>query len=83
LCTPLTPILTAATTTLGFEFCLDHMCHRNSIVVHRFMRCHLVINTVLIAFFVFLFVLLIALAVISLRGEVTRVPRVITNGAVL
>jgi hypothetical protein len=25
---PLTSILTAVTTTLGFGFCLDHICHR-------------------------------------------------------
>jgi hypothetical protein len=45
----------------------------NNVVVHRFMRPHLVINAVLIAFFVFLLVFLITLAGISLRGEVTRV----------
>jgi hypothetical protein len=51
----------------------------NSIVVYRFMRPHLVINVVLIAFFLFLLVFLIALAGISLRGDVTCVSRVITN----
>jgi hypothetical protein len=25
---PLTPILIAVTATLGFGFCLDHICHR-------------------------------------------------------
>jgi hypothetical protein len=55
----------------------------NSIALHRFVRPHLVINAVLIAFFLFLLVFLIALAGISLRGEVTRVSRVITNGAVM
>jgi hypothetical protein len=42
-----------------------------------------VINAVLIAFFMFLLVFLIMLAVISLRGEFTRVSQVITNGAVV
>jgi hypothetical protein len=42
-----------------------------------------VINAVLIAFFLFLLVFLIALAGISLHGEVTRVSRVITNGVVV
>jgi hypothetical protein len=42
-----------------------------------------VINTVLIAFFMFLLVLLIALARISLSGNVTRVSWVITNGVVV
>jgi hypothetical protein len=55
----------------------------NNIVVHRFVKPHLVINAVLIAFFLFLLVFLIALAGISLHGEVTRVSRVITNGAVV
>jgi hypothetical protein len=55
----------------------------NSIVVHRFVRPHLVINAILIVFILFLFVFLIALVGISLRGEVTRVSRVITNGAVV
>jgi hypothetical protein len=41
------------------------------------------INAVLIAFFLFLLVFLIALAGISLHGEVTHVSRVITNGAVV
>jgi hypothetical protein len=55
----------------------------NSVVVHQFVKPHLVINVVLIAFFLFLLVFLIALAGISFRGEVTHVPRVITNGAVM
>jgi hypothetical protein len=55
----------------------------NNITVHRFLRPHLVINAVLIAFFLFLLVFLIALAGISLHGEVTRVSRVITNGAAI
>jgi hypothetical protein len=41
------------------------------------------INAVLIAFFLFLIVFLIALAGISLRDEVTRVSWVITNGPVV
>jgi hypothetical protein len=52
----------------------------NSVTVHRFVRPHLVINAVLI---VFLLVFSIALAGISLRGEVARVSRVITNRAVV
>jgi hypothetical protein len=55
----------------------------NSIVVHQFVRIHLVINIVLIAFFLFLLVFLIVLAGISLRGEVTHVSWVITNRAVV
>jgi hypothetical protein len=47
-----------------------------SIVVHRFVKPHLVINVVLIVFFLFL----IVLARISLRGEVIHVSQVITNG---
>jgi hypothetical protein len=39
------------------------------------------INAVLIVFFLFLLVFLIVLARISLCGKVTRVSRVITNGA--
>jgi hypothetical protein len=41
------------------------------------------INAALIVFFLFLLVFLIALVGISLRGEVTRVSWVITNGAVV
>ena len=55
----------------------------NSVAVHRFVRPHFVINSVLIATSLFLLVFLIALAGISLRGEVIRVTRVITNGAVV
>jgi hypothetical protein len=55
----------------------------NNIVVHEFMKPHLVINAILIVFFLFLLVSLIALAGISLRGKVTPVSRVITNGAVV
>jgi hypothetical protein len=55
----------------------------NSVVVHRFVRPYLVINAVLIVFFLFLLGFLIALAGISLRGKGTHVLRVITNGAVV
>jgi hypothetical protein len=55
----------------------------NSTDVHRFVIPHLVINAVLIVFFLFLLVFLIALVGISLRGEVTRVSQVITDGAVV
>ena len=49
----------------------------NSVAVHRFVRPQLVINIVLVAFFMFLLVFLIALARISLLGEVTRMSQVI------
>src|SRR6266542_4489748 len=55
----------------------------NSVAVHRFVRPHFVINTVLIATFLFLLVFSVALAEISLLGEVIRATRVITNGAVV
>jgi hypothetical protein len=55
----------------------------NSVIVHRFVKPHLAINAVLIAFFLFLLMFLIALARISLRSEFTRVSRVITNGEVV
>ena len=55
----------------------------NSVAVHRFVRPHFVINTVLIATSLFLLVFSVALAGISLLGEVIRVTRVITNGAVV
>jgi hypothetical protein len=55
----------------------------NNVAVHRFVRPQLVINTVLVVSFLFLFVFLIALARISLHGEVTHVSRVITNGVVV
>jgi hypothetical protein len=55
----------------------------NNIVVHRFVRPHLVINAVLIAFFLFLPVFLVAFEGISLCVKFTRVSRVITNGAVV
>jgi hypothetical protein len=57
LCTPLTSILIILATTLGFEFFLDYFVleqyHR-----HRLVRPHLVINTVLVAFFLLLLVFL-------------------------
>jgi hypothetical protein len=55
----------------------------NNVVVHQFVRTQLVINIVLVAFFLFLLVFLIVLAGIGLPREVTRVSRVINNGAVL
>src|SRR5438105_3078063 len=55
----------------------------NSIAVHRFVRPHFVINTVLIVTSLFLLVFSFALAGVSLLGEVIRVTRVITNGAVV
>jgi hypothetical protein len=55
----------------------------NNIANHQFVRPHLVINIVLIAFFPFLLIVLIALAGISLRGEVTCVSCVITNRVVV
>ncbi|KAL5676050.1 hypothetical protein ACJX0J_012181, partial [Zea mays] len=60
----------------AFRFCFD--CRHLS-----FLRPQLVINTILVVFFMFLLVMLIALARISLQGEVTRVSRVITNVALL
>jgi hypothetical protein len=47
------------------------------------VKPHLVINVVLIAFFLFLLVFLIALAGISLCGKVTYVSQLITNGALV
>jgi hypothetical protein len=45
----------------------------NIIVVHRFVRPHLLINIVLVVFFMFFFVFLIALAGISLlAGMIIR-----------
>src|SRR5437763_2681537 len=55
----------------------------NSVAVHRLVRPHFEINTVLIATFLFLLVFSVALAGISLLGEVIHVTRVITNGAVV
>jgi hypothetical protein len=47
---PLTS-LSAATATLEFGVMLRSYLSSNSVVVHRFVRPHLMINTVLIAFF--------------------------------
>jgi hypothetical protein len=55
----------------------------SSVVVHRFVSPHLVINAVLIAFFMFLIVFLITLAGIRLHGKVTRVSQVITKGSMV
>src|SRR5438132_6382406 len=82
-CTPLTLIYSVAAATLGFGVLLRFILSSNNITVHRFVRPHFVINTVLIATFLFLLVFSVALAGISLLGEVIRVTRVITNGAVV
>jgi hypothetical protein len=55
----------------------------NNIAVHQVVRPHLVINTIIIVFFLFLLVFLIVLAGISLHGKVTCMSWVITNGAVV
>ena len=55
----------------------------NSVAVHRFVRPHFVINTVLIATSLFLLVFSVALVGISLLGEVIHVTWVITNRAVV
>jgi hypothetical protein len=47
------------------------------------VRPQLVINTVLVVFFLFLLMVLIALVGISLLGEVTHVSWVINNEAVV
>jgi hypothetical protein len=47
------------------------------------VKPHLVINTVLVVFFMLLLVFLIALVGINLCGEVTHVSWVITNGEVV
>jgi hypothetical protein len=57
--------------------------NRHHIRVWFFLRSYLLSNTALVTFLMFLLVFLIALACISLRGEVTRVSRVITNGALV
>ena len=80
---PLTVIYSVAAATLGFGVLLRFILSSNSIAVHRFVRPHFVINTVSIATFLFLLVFLVALAGISLFGEVIRVTRMITNGAVV
>jgi hypothetical protein len=68
---------------IRFGFCLDQFCHR---IVLSSSVCetpsHNQYNFGCVSF-LFLLVFLIALAGISLRGEVTRVSRVITNGAMV
>jgi hypothetical protein len=54
----------------------------NSVAVHRFVRPHLKIQFVRLHL-LFLLVFLIALARISLHGEVIRVTWVIANGAMV
>jgi hypothetical protein len=68
---------------IRFEFCLDQFCHRTvspSSVCETPSRNQYNFGCVS---FLFLLVFLIALSGISLCGEVTRVSRVITNGAVV
>jgi hypothetical protein len=68
---------------IRFEFCLDQFCHRtvsSSSVCETLFRNQYNFGCVS---FQFLLVFLIALARISLHGEVTRVSWVITNGAVV
>jgi hypothetical protein len=68
---------------IRFEFCLDQFCHRTislSSVCETPSRNQYNFGCVS---FLFLLVFLIALVGISLRGEVIRVSRVITNGAVV
>jgi hypothetical protein len=48
---PLTSILSPATATLEFRVMHRSYLSSNSVVVHRFVRPHLMINTVLIVFF--------------------------------
>jgi hypothetical protein len=68
---------------IRFGFRLDQFCHRTvspSSVCETPTRNQYNFGCVS---FLFLLVFLIVLAGISLRGEVTRVSRVITNGAVV
>jgi hypothetical protein len=65
---PLTSILTAVTVTLGFGVFLRSYLSSNIVIVHRFMRLQLVINIVLVAFFMFLLVFLIVIVGIRLHG---------------
>jgi hypothetical protein len=68
---------------IRFGFCLDQFCHRTvspSSICETPSRKQYNFGCVS---FLFLLVFLIALAGISLRGEVIRVSRVITNGAVV
>jgi hypothetical protein len=68
---------------IRFGFFLDQLCHRivsSSTVCETPSRNQYNFGCVS---FLFLLLFLIALAGISLHGEVTRVSRVITNGAVV
>jgi hypothetical protein len=68
---------------IRFGFCLDQFCHRTvspSSACETPSRNQYNFGCVS---FLFLLVFLIALAGISLRGEVIHVSRVITNGAVV
>jgi hypothetical protein len=79
---PITSILTVAIATLGFGFFLYHICVQ-TILMFISLRPHLVINTILIVFFLFLLVFLIALVGISLCGKVTHVSWVNINIAMV
>jgi hypothetical protein len=66
-----------------FGFCLDQLCHRTmspSSACETPSRNQYNFGCV---YFLFLLVFLIVLAGISLHGEVIRVSKVITNGAVV
>jgi hypothetical protein len=68
---------------IRFGFCLDQLCHQTvslTSVCETPSRNQYNFGCVS---FLFLLVFLIELAGISLRGEVTRVSRVITNGAIV
>ena len=74
---------TIATTQVRVWVLLRFILSSNSVAVHRFVRPHFMINTVLIVTFLFLLVFSVALTGISLLGEDIRVTRMITNGAVV
>ena len=74
---------TIAAAQVRVRVLLRFILSSNSIAVHQFVRPHFVINTVLIATSLFLLVFSVALAGVSLVGEVIRVTRMITNGAVV
>jgi hypothetical protein len=65
-----------------FWVLLRFILSSNSVAVHRFVRPHLVIRSVWLHL-LFLLMFLIALAGISLHGEVIRMTQVITKGAVV
>src|SRR5205809_2213725 len=77
------PYLFSSRRHFRVQVLLRFILSSNSVTVHRFVRPHFVINTVLIATSLFLLVFSVALAWVSLLGEVMRVTRVITNGAVV